>query len=518
MWSFKQYFVIPLNKMTFLIKSLLFVSFIISSLNASVFDLKPAKNEIQRILNVIPNSFVSTNVDDFPEVLELSTSSNDSSIKSYIRAESLLYGFSEEKDIRVLQKAIWFIANNDFSGFHCNLRLFKDMLGICPLSLERNGVRGYFAHYYIRFGATRFVDSNHPIICSKHVELEFGEAFVFLAESKPIETVLRVLRYVYDKNQQDLKNLVISIQNIHPDLHFLDYLAFEFRPINIKILTLAREILFDATEEEAKLNVLTRILDILVKDPPGAELEFVRLIEIPKRYPRYYMELSEEVRFFLVQLSVCIGDLDVFEMLIEMDPEFLLRVSTRPIYFTLSSSNLFHFAVYYNQDHFVPFFMETIPELATAKVNGSTSAFDFALSLDRVRIVESMDPYQFTYAHRIIEFIFSMNAFQYSFMNRNPETFSYYLTKMTRNEAVDNLYNVFGGFEAILKHGLKRHDTHKFRIARILVDQLGIDLINHRYYNGRISGGAVIFVDPKHVSEFECEFGRSSVPLLHLHK
>jgi hypothetical protein len=482
--------------------SLVSVFLFLTFLDASIFDLEPANDEIERILNKRSRSISSTQDDcrSFSQEIISVDLNADDLMENYAQQEKVLYGFQKMSDIGQIYKAINFIISDDLSGYHA---YFESKCNI--LLLERNGIRGYFAHYFVRFGAVKFIESVHPSIFSRWDILEFEEAFEFLIQSKPLLVVLNVLSHIRFIKAKHMKSLIKSIKNNHPELHFLDYLAFELRARNEPLITYTSQLL-RASGYDSKLSVLTQILMVMIRYPPGSGLEFLRLVEIPIRYPSYFSGLADEIRFFIAQLSICNGNLEVFELIIDQDPQFLLQ--TLPLTaLIVNCPTLFHLAVYFKQTHFMPFFMDTVPEIATSVIDGNISPFYLAVTLQHIEIIKAFESSGITFEQKIVYEMKNQNALQYAFSRSLPVSFEYFSSKIDRNEALGYIFSIFHSEENILAHALKKHSVHDFAMARLLVDKFGFNLTSTRYYIGTLVGTAVIFVKPEHVSDFELEFG-----------
>jgi hypothetical protein len=395
----------------------------------------------------------------------------DMKLEQYIHSELAVYKFKSIQHIAQLRTCLSLIASNDFDGFMKNENQFESVFRHKPHLLRRQKSY-YLAHYIIRFGATEFLDylATRCPAFSLSLRGDMYAALIHLVQTKPLKTVICMLSGKRSFSIKHLEALSASVRRKYDHLHYLDNIYFEYRERSCSGLTLAMNILNSSDTSEKHQHLCSLLA--FEKYNPGHVNESLlhkRLLLIPKHNPELFASLDIDLKYFLARRAVILNKIDVFEVMLELEPALLLHISHE---YTINET-LLALAIEFSLLDFVSYILDVVPELATTNMNGLESAVDLAIKHEKIGVLGELESkFGISYKVILLHEGVSLNALQYSFKTRKCKVFAFYVTKMTKECALKNLLYIFGSPVEIFMHALSATQNNDFYLARILVNVL----------------------------------------------
>lgn len=422
-----------------------------------------------------------------PEVLDVSHQQDDmSKLYQYIDDEILSYNFrvnSQEKKDQ-LRKTLLFILNDDYQGFLADKPNFLEVFCKNNCSIRKGFRHDMIPYYAVRFGASSFLTSSRSKL--NRLDLNFGEALVMLVNTRPLSYLFKIMSSSFHAfiERKQFDEMKAAVQEQYPDLHFLDFLAIDMFCISRDEATIAISII-NAQSENLKLSALTKLLNYQRTQVIIESFDFTRLNQISLKYPQYFSALNPETQFYLGLCAIVSNNTLAFESMISLAPNMLLirnNIETRSVPIDSFYPTLFHAAVHFNKIDFIPLFMDLVPELVTFNENDkSNSPLDWAIHRKKFDILDAFysygfDPYAVKHSNAIFE---DINSLQYCFFWSKTESFKYFLSKVGKQRALDDLFKLFGSKAAILKYTIKVTPPDimaHMRLSNVLISEFDFDI------------------------------------------
>lgn len=431
-------------------------------------------------LRPVPAANVLLNREPATKRSRIESDGIDESTRRYISNEGQVTSFKKLEKRIALQKAIEFIALNDYVGYAAYEPEFEAVFGHKYHLFKRGPNRAdYMMHYIIRFGATNFLKCYAFTSRTSDNNSKIEEAFEHLIATKPIEVVLK---FIVAKKHLGVESVRKAVSNAvkkrYPDLHFLDYIVFESNVYYEYALKI-----FEAESEEEKFARFTDFLKAMGNEVNQIIYCSARLLEIPFRYQEYFMGLDLNKRLFFAKAAIIYENIEALSKIFEIDSD--LAVDT-------SENTLFAYAVAKQNANIIRFFMDVVPELATYEEYGKPSPLAISVLEGYTYNLKAFEDCGIDLTQQISYKRTLMTPIKLAFDQRMPKTFFYLVRRFGGDYANEQLLQFYGTKNEIMCHALR--PIVSFGLAEILRDNLGFDF-NDQYHFGSKSGNALIFVD-----------------------
>lgn len=423
-------------------------------------------------------------------------------LEKYIQAELSYYGYKKAERRDSLRKTIEFIAKNDYEGFLAHEPVFEAAFKHGYHLFKRGPNKAdYMMHYFVRFGATKFLESHSYMGRSADKDTNLESAYEHLIATKPLDVLFVFLkRGRHLKDESVMKAISGAARKRYPDLHFLDYTVFEIDSSGLRSEQFESALkIFKAKTEKDKLKHLTELFNAFKDYIPGPHFSHARFLEVPFRYEEYFLSLDIELQYFLAKLAIVNGDLDKLTRIIELVPELATYNS---------EGNLFTYAVRMVQMQIIKFFMEIVPELVGVEADDKCSPIGISIEYEKLSFLDVFESSGYDFSKEIHYEGSLLSPIQIAFMLKKPRIFAYFLAKIGPDEALNQLMRYYGDRNKIMHHAMV--SCTSVELVLILRDKLGFDLKDTNYFYRGMTGNASIFLE---TNSFTFNFIKSKLDL-----
>ena len=217
-----------------------------------------------------------------------------------------------------------------------------------------------------------------------------------------------------------------------------------------------------------------------------------RLLEIPFRYPEYFLSLDIESRFLIARAAVLNGDLDTLTKIVELDVTVVSHVS---------KCTLFSLAAERVKINLFEFFMDIIPEFAVMEPLENLSPLADAIRHERMKNLKALNDLNLDLTQEIIVKENAFTPVQLAFRWRCRIVFLYFLEKFGKQYVLDQLLKLYGTKNEIMSAAMK--PSPYLDLVEILQRHLGFDLNDEYSCNGKKGSIMVLLPDqPKYQDYF----------------